>query len=131
MFCPGRGNTGGDAVVYVPSRKVLITGDLLVAPFPYASGSFIGEWIESLKKVDALEAATLLPGHGPVMHDKVYLHQVIDLLESVQTQVRQAVAKGLTQEQTRKAVQVGPFRQAMGGEDPWRPFGFESNFLRP
>jgi cyclase len=28
----GRSNTGGDAVIYVPDAKVLMTGDLLVAP---------------------------------------------------------------------------------------------------
>ena len=30
----GRGSTGGDAVIYVSDAKILITGDLLVAPTP-------------------------------------------------------------------------------------------------
>ena len=131
VFCPGRGNTGGDAVVYVPSRKTLVTGDLVVAPFPYGSGSFIGEWIQALKRLAALDVDTLVPGHGPVMQDRVYLNQVVDLLSSIQGQVRQAVDQGLTLKATQQAIQVDGYRKAMCGDDPWRLFGFMGNFLRP
>ena len=131
VFCPGRGNTGGDAVVYVPSRKTLVTGDLVVAPFPYASGSFIGEWIQSLKTLGALDVDILVPGHGPVMHDKVYLNRVADLLSSIQAQVRQAVDQGLALKATQQGIQVDGYRKAMCGDDPWRLFGFTGNFLRP
>src|ERR1051326_7542518 len=54
----GRGNTAGDAVVYVPDSKVLATGDLLVHPVPYPFGSFIGEWITTLKRLEGIDAAT-------------------------------------------------------------------------
>src|SRR5437762_8688380 len=36
----GRANTAGDAVVYVPDAKALMTGDLLVGPIPFATGSY-------------------------------------------------------------------------------------------
>jgi hypothetical protein len=45
----GRGNTGGDAVIYVPDATILIAGDLRVAPTPFAIGSFIDEWIVTMK----------------------------------------------------------------------------------
>ena len=38
----GRGNTGGDAVIYVPDAKVLMTGDLLVAPYSFRNRFFYG-----------------------------------------------------------------------------------------
>ena len=63
----GRGNTSGDAVVYVPDLKILITGDLLVAPTPFAIGSFIDEWIVTMIARAAIDAATIVPGH--VEHD--------------------------------------------------------------
>jgi glyoxylase-like metal-dependent hydrolase (beta-lactamase superfamily II) len=131
VFCPGRGNTGGDAVVYVPSSRTLVTGDLLVAPFPYASGSFIGEWIQSLGVLNAMEADHIIPGHGPVLGDKVYLNQVRDLLISLKGQTKAAVEKGLSLKATRDAIQLEAFRHAMCAEDPWRLFGFDGNFLRP
>ncbi len=76
----GRGNTGGDAVVYVPQSKVLITGDLLVAPIPYAYGSFFSDWIQTLRRLRAMEAIAIVPGHGPVEHDERYLELVENLL---------------------------------------------------
>jgi glyoxylase-like metal-dependent hydrolase (beta-lactamase superfamily II) len=42
---PGRGNTEGDLIVVIPDSKILMTGDLVVHPYPYVFGSFIGEWI--------------------------------------------------------------------------------------
>jgi glyoxylase-like metal-dependent hydrolase (beta-lactamase superfamily II) len=131
VFCPGRGNTGGDAVVYLPTRKVLVTGDLLVAPFPYAIGSFIGEWIQSLAVLNALAADQIIPGHGPVLSDKSYLNQVRGLLISIRDQTKEAVDRGLSLQEAQAAIQIEAFRKAMCGEDAWRQFGFDSNFLRP
>ena len=53
----GRGNTAGDAVIFVPDAKVVMTGDLLVAPTPYSYGSFLTEWVRTLDKVKALATA--------------------------------------------------------------------------
>ena len=53
----GRGNTAGDVAVYVPDAKVVATGDLVVAPTPYAYGAYLGEWSEGLGKLAALDAS--------------------------------------------------------------------------
>lgn len=45
----GEGNTKGDAVMYLPKEKLLITGDLVVFPSPYESGTFSLEWLETSK----------------------------------------------------------------------------------
>src|SRR5919205_333139 len=58
----GRGNTRGDVAVYLPRERVLATGDLLVHPVPFAYGSFLGEWIQALKKLRELDAAVIVPG---------------------------------------------------------------------
>jgi glyoxylase-like metal-dependent hydrolase (beta-lactamase superfamily II) len=94
----GRGNTGGDALVYVPDSRLLATGDLLVYPVPYPFGSFIGEWIEVLKKIEAMDAAIIVPGHGPVMRDKNYLDLNIKLLQATKEQTDTAVKQGLSLE---------------------------------
>ena len=72
----GRANTAGDAVVYVPDAKVLATGDIVVHPFPFAFQSYIGEWARVLRKMEAMDAIAIVPGHGPVMRDKAYLADV-------------------------------------------------------
>jgi cyclase len=117
----GRGNTGGDAVIYVPDSKVLITGDLVVNPTPYAYGSFLSEWVETLKKLESIDATTVIPGHGSIERDKEYIKQVQALLASTTAQVRQAVQQGLSLEETHKKVDLSSFRQQMAGDDPkWK-----------
>src|SRR5258708_5627950 len=68
----GRGNTGGDAVVYLPKEKVVITGDLVAAPTPNTLDGYPEEWIGTLRALQKLQPATIVPGHGAVMHDQVY-----------------------------------------------------------
>ncbi|HUK64550.1 MAG TPA: MBL fold metallo-hydrolase [Dongiaceae bacterium] len=127
----GRANTGGDAVVYVPDAKVLMTGDLVVHPYPYAIGSYIGEWIETMKRLEAIDAAVIVPGHGAVERDKSYLMMVSRLLESLQSQVSAAQKAGLTLEETRKKVDFSAMRTEFCGTDTWCTFGFDGVFVRP
>ena len=41
----GRGNTAGDAVVYLPRERMLVTGDLVVHPVPYMFSGFPSEYV--------------------------------------------------------------------------------------
>jgi cyclase len=124
----GRGNTGGDAIIYVPDSNLLMTGDLLVYPIPYPFGSYIGEWIQTLKKLQAMQAAVIVPGHGPVMHDTKYLDLTIQLLESTKNQVDAAVKRGLSLEDTRKGIALTDLRVAFVGEDKERQYFFDHGY---
>ena len=130
LMHPGLGNTRGDLAVYLPKERILATGDLLVHPVPFAYGSFISEWIESLKKLRRLDVKTIVPGHGPLMHGPEYLDEVIKLLETLVGQVNDAVKRGLTLEETRKAVNLDAFRQGLAGDDPVRGGVFADSIMR-
>ena len=127
----GRGNTAGDAVVYVPDAKVLITGDLVVSPTPSAIGSFMTEWVDTLKKLQSIDANVIVPGHGEVQNDKRYIAQVNELLQSLISQVQQAAAAGLSLEDTRKKVDVASFQKQFAGDDPRLKQNFDNFFLQP
>ena len=128
----GRGNTAGDAVVYVPDAKVLATGDLVVAPTPFAFGSYIGEWQRTLDALMAIDATTVLPGHGPVMHDFTYARRVRDALASIQAQVNAAVAAGKTLEETKAAVKLDAVAAGFAAAgDEFRIGGLAGAFVAP
>jgi cyclase len=124
----GRGNTGGDAVIFVPDAKVVMAGDLLVSPTPYSYGSYLSEWVRTLDKVKALGAVTIIPGHGPVEHDNSYIDLVSAALQSVLSQVQAAVAKHLSLEDTRKQVDIAAFQKKFCGEDHDREIAFRMGF---
>ena len=82
----GRGNTPGDAIVYLPKEKILVAGDLVVYPIPYTYDGYPAEWIQTLQNLARLDAQTIVPGHGPILHDKTYLYLVGNLLQSAAAQ---------------------------------------------
>jgi glyoxylase-like metal-dependent hydrolase (beta-lactamase superfamily II) len=125
----GRGNTGGDAVIYVPDAKVVMAGDLLVYPTPYAFDSYFSDWIQTLGKLKAIGAATIVPGHGPVQHNNDYIDLVSSLLQSFNSQVQQAVRQNLSLDETRKKVDVASFEKQFAGDNPNRRRNFEAYFL--
>lgn len=127
----GRGNTGGDAVIYVPDAKLLITGDLLVAPTPFAIGSFIDEWVVTMKALAGIDATTIVPGHGPVEHDKQYMLLVTQALEALSQQAHAAVKTGLTQELFQKSVDMAKYRSLMAGDNEVRGRNFDQYFVSP
>jgi cyclase len=124
----GRGNTAGDAVIFVPDAKVIMSGDLLVAPTPYSYGSFLTEWVQTLAKLRALGATTIVPGHGSVEHDYAYLDLVSSALQAVTAQVQAAVAKHLSLEETRKQVELSAFEKKFCGGDHDRELAFREGF---
>ena len=47
-------------------------------------------WLETLEKIDALEASVIMPGHGPPLHDKALLHATIDVFRTLLRQGKEA-----------------------------------------
>jgi glyoxylase-like metal-dependent hydrolase (beta-lactamase superfamily II) len=106
----GRGNTAGDLFAYVQDAKVLITGDILVYPIPFSYGSYLTEWPAVLKTLGEFDATTIVPGHGPVMHDKVYLNDVRELLEAVFAEVKRVWKPGMSADEVRKVMDLSAQR---------------------
>jgi cyclase len=124
------GNTPGDTALYLPAEKILFTGDLLVAPIPYAFNSYPLRWIESLKELDHLDTRLILPGHGDPQHDKKYLELVLASIESVVSRVQRAASLGRSLEEIQKSVKLDTVDQFTHG-DAHRAAELQAYFLGP
>jgi cyclase len=119
----GRGNTPGDTIVYLPKEKILVAGDLLVHPIPYTFDGYPAEWVETLQRMSQLDTVTIVPGHGPVLHDKAYLYLVRDLYKSAVEQVRAQIRCCIghpgfhTLEEIKSSIDLTPFRAKFAGTD--------------
>jgi glyoxylase-like metal-dependent hydrolase (beta-lactamase superfamily II) len=115
----GRGNTAGDAVVYLPKEKIVLTGDILVHPVPYCFGGYPSDWIVTLQKLDALGAEVIVPGHGEIQHDDAYLRRVVALLDKVVSRVREELTRGpqTKLEALRTAIDLSIERKEFAGDD--------------
>jgi cyclase len=126
-----RAITPGDTYVYLPKEKVLITGDILVNPIPFAvGGSYPQEWIETLQKLNQFEIETIIPGHGEAEHDRSYLERNLTLFQRVLADVKAAKANGLSLDQTKKGLmdKAGAYATDFGLSEKDLP-DFKSYFL--
>jgi len=126
----GRGNTAGDAIVYLPKEKIIVAGDLLVNPLPFPYDGYPSEWVQTLHKMAELDALTIVPGHGSIMHDKTYLNLVADLMQSAVDQVQAWIRKvgfpgGHTLDEVKGSVDLKPFRQKFDGDDKGMQAAFD------
>lgn len=103
----GRGVTPGDTFVYLPKEKILLLGDLIVNPVTFALSGFPAEWLRVLEKVDALDATTIVTGHGAPLHDKTLLHATMDVFRVLLREGKAAKAKGLDPDQAKEAIFPG------------------------
>jgi glyoxylase-like metal-dependent hydrolase (beta-lactamase superfamily II) len=103
----GRAITPGDAFLYLPKERVLITGDLLVNPITFALSCYPTEWLHALERLDVLDTAVIVPGHGDPLHDRVLLHATMDVIRTLLTQGRIMKAKGLDADQAKDAIMPG------------------------
>jgi glyoxylase-like metal-dependent hydrolase (beta-lactamase superfamily II) len=61
------------------------------------------EWLESLKRLEQLDADILVPGHGGVC-DKKYLKEMSSNIQDFINTVRDAVKKGMTLEEAQQNI---------------------------
>jgi glyoxylase-like metal-dependent hydrolase (beta-lactamase superfamily II) len=102
----GKGHTRGDAVIFLPREKVVVTGDLLTGGVPFYRDSYPSHWVEVLESVDKLDWTVAIPGHGDVQQGKGQIEKLIAFMKDLLGQVKAAVAQGKNLEETKKAVNV-------------------------
>ena len=126
MMLPG--HTAGDTALFLPAEKVLLAGDLLTYPVPFAANAHPSAWISSLEVLSHLDAQIIVPGHGPAFKDQRYLQLVLESLRSIQQQVQEALTRGLTLTETQKAIHLEAMRTQFTHDDPDLNASFDGNF---
>jgi cyclase len=122
------GHTAGDVAVYLPAERILLTGDLLVYPVPFCADSHPSAWIASLEALSRLDAKIIVPGHGQAQLDSSFLQLVLDSYRSIHQQVRDALHRGLTLQETQKAINLAAIRTKFTHDDPNLNAVFDGNF---
>jgi glyoxylase-like metal-dependent hydrolase (beta-lactamase superfamily II) len=124
--------TPGDTYLYLPKEKVLVTGDILLSPYPFAiGGTYPAEWLRTLENFAALAPNLIIPGHGDAETNTDLLQRNIALYQEVMHQVKDDRAKGLTAEQTLEALgkQNAELAARIGVKDTEMAGAFKSYFL--
>jgi cyclase len=127
-----RAITIGDTYVYLPVEKILITGDIMLSPFPFAiGGTYPADWLATLQQFAKLEPNIIIPGHGKAQTNKEFLQGYIALFQDASNQVKDDKTKGMTLDQTKEAVgkQASELSAKLGITDPNVVNAFKAYFL--
>lgn len=118
LICWGGGHTPSDAVLYLPTERVLFAGDLIFYR-SHASFNFgdPGEWLRILEEMEQLEVETLAPGHGAVT-SRVAIAEQRAYIEASLALALQAAQVGKTADEAAET----PIPEAYNG------YGFPSGF---
>ncbi|MEE6137161.1 fumarylacetoacetate hydrolase family protein [Mycobacterium sp. 050128] len=112
----GPAHTAADSVVHVPDAGVLFGGDLLfIGCTPIVWAGPIDNWIAACDAMIALDAPTVVPGHGPVT-DPDGIRAVRGYLVHVAEQARAAYDKGLSWAQAADTIDLGEYASWLDAE---------------
>ena len=111
-------HTSGDLVVFLPTEKVVFTGDIIAMQMAdplihlEKNGSSEG-WIATTKGIVALNADQFVPGHGDVQAKAAIQKRLTDA-EAKRAKIKELVAQGKTLDEVSAAVDLPPAAQAAG-----------------
>lgn len=97
---PGAGHTRGDTVVWVPSEKVLFSGDLVEYEVAcYCGDAYLGCWPATIDVLRGMGVEKLVPGRGPALktpHDVAAgLSYTRDFVTALLGAAKEAVTRNL------------------------------------
>ncbi|MFE6777658.1 MBL fold metallo-hydrolase [Streptomyces sp. NPDC057702] len=113
---PGVAHTTGDTLVWLPEQRVVYTGDLVFhggTPF-VLMGSLAGS-LRAVERLRALDAETVVPGHGTVTGPEVY-DTVEGYLRLVAELAEDGHAAGRTPLEVARAADLGAFARLRESE---------------
>ena len=93
------GHTPFQVAVYIPEERVVFTSDNIfhkVQTFLHEAVPY--EWLDSLKRIQELEADVLVPGHGSLC-DRSYIPEQSAIIQAWIDAVSTAIKKGMSQEE--------------------------------
>ena len=117
QFISVTGDAAGTTVLYLPTERILITGDAVSYPLPYYTPP-LSEHAKSLRQLAGLNPAIVVPGHGPAFRDTAYMMLEAELFEDVLRQTRAALQGGaVTIDEVQAKVDFSAFRDRFAKGD--------------
>lgn len=114
----GRNHSNNSVVLRFPKEKVIFAVDFIPVKgvaFRDFPDAYLDEWIESLRKVEAMEFDILAPGHG-ALGSKADVVNFRLYLEDLRGQVLAAARAGKSLEETKKIVDLSKYKSWGGYE---------------
>jgi glyoxylase-like metal-dependent hydrolase (beta-lactamase superfamily II) len=115
----GNAHTAGDLILWLPQEKIVATGDIVTAPVPLMPSAYTGDYPAVLAQIKALGFRSLVPGHGAVQADAVYLDLLSETVRLVAKQMQELVARGVSHDEALPKIDLGAVEPRFTHDDPF------------
>ncbi|EKF18100.1 MBL fold metallo-hydrolase [Nitratireductor pacificus] len=93
----GRAHTRGDTICHVPDAGVVFAGDIVENHCGvYMGDGYLGDWLETLERLRAVDAVAAVPGRGAPMQSRQAITEAIDSTKDFIATILNAVRHGLS-----------------------------------
>lgn len=124
-----KGHSVSDVMVWIPEKKLIITGDIVVAPTPYANANTYG-MLPALQQVIDYNPQIIIPGHGPVLYDHSYLHLLKQVFTAYITETEKAFQNKMSRKDAVTSISFPELDAKLTGDDLVKKWAYISFFAR-
>jgi len=118
----GKNHSDNTVVMHFPRERLIFTVDwipvqsIAFRDFPDA---YIADWIDGLRKVEAMDFDILAPGHGP-LGNKQSVRDYRLYMEDLRGQVLKLVREGKSRDEAKQLVDIKKYSAATNFEQMWQ-----------
>jgi len=112
----GKNHSDNSLVMRFPKERIVFAVDFIpveAMPFRDLPDGYLQEWIDSLKRVEAMDFDILAPGHGPLGR-KEHVRIFRTMLEELRGEVTALVRQGKSLDEIKKAVTLEKYKDWSG-----------------
>jgi len=90
----GRAHTAGDVAVFSPQKRVVASGDVIIGFLPNIADGYPKPWPATIDSIGQLAFDHIIPGHGPVHHDRARMTQMRNYIEELTGRIEEGKKAG-------------------------------------
>lgn len=122
------GHSSGDVIVWIPEKKLVITGDIIVSPTPYATYFNIPGMIRSIQRIIDMNPAIIIPGHGAVQYNLSYVQLLKQAFTAYMNEAEKAIEQKLTLKEAYTSISVPEIDRQFTGDDDVKKWAYKAFF---
>jgi glyoxylase-like metal-dependent hydrolase (beta-lactamase superfamily II) len=109
LYYYGYAHSRGDAIVYLPAEKIVLTGDVLESGVPLMRSAYPVEWLGVLESIEKLDWNIVIPGHGGIQRNRETIDGFAAYLGDLVAGVKRAAATGMSADEAVKSVDLSKY----------------------
>jgi glyoxylase-like metal-dependent hydrolase (beta-lactamase superfamily II) len=125
----GKNHSDNAIVVRFPKERIVFAVDFIpveTLAFRDFPDGYINDWVDSLRRVEAMDFDVLAPGHGP-LGKKAHVTMFREYLEDLRGEVLRYIREGKSLDETKQAVKLTKYEK-WGNYQQWLPLNVEGMY---